>query len=727
MKTRIFPLVRAVRRGTVPVYAYALLACILLLSAFEWPLVSGARIIGYDSMSILYPWYVNALEAFHHSVYTFFDPYGAGGFFSFNLFANFDPIYMLPAIVNVIPTLYQDQLLVLLHFLLVPMALTSLAALYRLRGGRLVLFVALAVSATLAEPVYKYMENSDAVDAYGWGFVALAALEYYRVRGKLAYLAVAALSFDFAMMRFATGAVFWPIIVAAYAVAFWPELRSHRQLFRDFGIAVLIIVVVFLPNLLEQGALWHTIQATVNLQPVLAALPTDALSFFGYRMTNDVVVQVPGSQNVGSQGPSLMIVPAAYALMFIVALRAMPRRAAIALGIAVAVLCVYALGARTPFEPVFRALYFPAGLFRRPYACFMVVVPLVAVLSMRYSFESDRVPFEHAVAAFFTILAILAVWLLPEMWVWQLFVLLTVLLCIYLFRYKWAVAALLLMQWIMVIWYPTQISFYGPRPNNTAEEGFNAVRLFANYLSPDTSDSVRLFRTAGIYVEPQFGSYASIFRYYALFPLVGTRLPRELFRVTNLTGLRAEQIADSVRKRPWVIAGPALRSMAVRYYVFNPRVSDIEATVVRLHPELRRRPAEYWHVYEDPRARPFVSAYSANGKFLAGVPATVDWDTVKLTVPQDAAFVKLAFLYNNWWTSRPHLRTIDAGGQLQLDTRGAAGKEIVLHFTNRWLVAAITMQIFCYLLLIGWAGYALVSAALRPVRIATEEPRPETG
>ena len=233
-------------------------------------------------------------------------------------------------------------------------------------------------------------------------------------------------------------------------------------------------------------------------------------------------------------------------------------------------------------------------------------------------------------------------------------------------------------------------------------------------LSDRGTDSRALYRVAGIGVIQTFGNYAGVRRFYNLVSHVPeSRTPRKLY---ELTGLTEAGVEASLRANPSIVAGPAMRSAGVRYYVLSDAAADIERAARRNHPELRTVPNDGpWHVLEDPQAFPFVSALHPDSTLLAAVPATVDWDTIAFDVPRSAASVSLAYIYDDWWhveSAGVNATPVDRHGQLQLDGAGLQGKHVAMHYDSRLFDTALVIELACYLGLAAY-GALLIGAAVR--------------
>jgi hypothetical protein len=340
------------------------------------------------------------------------------------------------------------------------------------------------------------------------------------------------------------------------------------------------------------------------------------------------------------------------------------------------------------------------------------------MLVVRYFVAQERleIPWRIWVAGALAALFFVALMVEPAQWPVNLAVVGLSLAFLYLYRWPAAVATVLLAQWVLVVFIPVSSSIFAPHPRTSVENEINVITYegLGPFLSSRGNDSAALFRVVGIGLMPTFGNYAGVRRFYNLVSHVPeSRTPRELYVVT---GLSEAGVEESLRSDPSIVASPSLRNMAVRYYFLNPGDTDIEQAARRNHPELRSIPnAGPSRVLEDPRAFPFVSAVRLGSGLLAGVPATVDWDTVTFDFPRDAPFVNLAYLYDDWWhveAPGASVSPIDRHGQLQVDGTQLHGKHVTLRYYSPLFDVALAAEVACYLALALY-GILLVGAAVR--------------
>ncbi len=691
--------------------AYALLAfglAVATMVAFEPGIFFGSQLIGFDATTEYYPWYVNALLSFHHSPFTVLNPFMDGGSTNYNLFANYDVAYLLPLLAGRIPSLFQEQLLVLTHLIMVPACVVALARLYGVSGIKLLLVAALGAAAGFTGHILNLLSESMDLNCYGWAFVAITAIEYYRVKKRLPYAIAAGVAVNFSLMISDGGAAYWPLFVIPYVAVCWSDFRGPTFV-RDAAIALGVLAALCLPGLVERAHQWQTIRTvSTDLTPKQFATPRDFLAYLGFHFS-------PMAEGDRVVNQSLFAIPGVIGLMLLAAFTRMSLRERWLFGSLLGVLFVTALGNVTPLEQIVRHAYPPAALFRRSYEDLNVAIPVLFMLVVRFFVAQEWQGFPwrtHVTVALATLLAV-AVYVEPEQWPVNFAIVAASLAFLYLYRFPAAAAALLVGQWALVVFIPVSGSIFAPHPRAAVENEINVTTYegLEPYLSGRGSESAALYRVVGIGLIPTFGNYAGVRRFYNLVSHVPeSRTPRELY---VLTGLSEAGVAESLRADPSIVASASLRSVAVRYYFLNAEDADIEQAARRNHPELRTIPnAGPRRVLEDPRAFPFVSAIRPDSTLLAGVPATVDWDTVDFDFPRDAAFVNLAYIYDAWWhveAPGAAVSPVDRHGQLQVDGGQLQGKHVTMRYYSRLFDVALVLEIACYL---GLAIYAVLLFAV---------------
>lgn len=682
---------------------------IAVLCAFEPGIFFGSKLIGYDATSLVYPWYVNALAAFHHDPFLAFDPYMDGGMVNFNLLANYDPIYFLPLIAGVVPSLYQAQLLVLAHLALVPICLVALARLYGITGIKLFAVGALGGVVAFVGFDLKYMETTEAIDGYGWGMALITAIEYYRVRKRIGFAIAAALALDFAFTRFAKGTVYWALFIIPYVAVFWSDFKS-RTILRDLSVAVAVFFAVVAPCVIEMHHMWASIESSKFLSVELEGARRDILAYLG-------VYLAP----LTTSGQNIYEIPGVLGLLTLLSFARMKIRERLFYGIVLGVLLVYALGSATPMEWIVRHAFPPADAFRRAYEEFYVAFPILLMIAVRYGIAPEARPLNAlwriGGTAAIAILVGISTFVSPQ----SLAINSAASACsiIFLLTYpRVAIAAVLVaVQWVLISYIPVAQSIFYPHPAAIVRDEILANRQgIEPYLTPDTTDTSRLYRVMAVGANANFGPYAGVYRFYNLAPDDGTRIPSNLYRVTGVDPLFSEIVAG-MRAKPGIIGGPSLRTMSVRYYFFSPTEADIASAAQRLHPDLRSAPSpSNWIVLEDPHASAFIAASQTGTSDSSAVLGQADWDTLTFRFPTNAAYVNLAYLYDDWWTGRAADGTpavlVNQNGQLRVSGKGVAGKSITLRYSNGAFVLALQVQILTYVvLLLGAVAGALYALA----------------
>lgn len=667
----------------------AALAGVVLVVAFEPGLFRGSRLIGFDAASLVTPWYLNALLAFYHGPFVALNPYQMGGMPNFNLLANYDPIYVVPAIVRAVPSMYQVQLLILVHLFFIPICLVALARLYGVTGLKLILAGVLGAVAAYTGFDLKYMETTEAIDGYSWSLLALTAIEYYRVRKGVAFAVIAALALDFAFMRFAKGLALWPLFIVAYVATFWDQFK-HRHLLRDVALAGVVFVLVLAPCIVQQSHLWGLIETSKDFSLEQEGTLQNALSYFGFFLAAHT-----------SEGQDVFVIAGIITVMGILGFANMDDRERWFFGISLVLLFAYVLGDVTPMQSIVRHLYPPVDPFRRAYEAFYIPFALLLLVVVRFAIADPRSrsadkTWSIATGAVFVAVAAVAIALDRSTWLINLAVLACAIIFI-VYRQPVVAALLLVVQWLLVGYLPIAHSPFYPKPAaGVVGDIASQYRDLEPYLALAGSDSTRLYRVVGVGVDATFGSWAGVYQFYNLAPDTGTRIPQALYERTQIADPLSDGIVDSLRQRPDIIAGPAMRDMAVRHYLFSDDASDIARAAERRHPELRALHAANWTVLEDPKAHAFVSTVGARPLPVA---AHVGWDTVSFVMPAGASAADVAFLYDPWWRATTGGRPatiVDNSGQLRVSASGVQGKLVELRYGSEIFTTAIMLQMIAY-------------------------------
>ena len=449
-----------IRKHADSVYALsAVLLAVAIMVAFEPGIFFGSKLIGFDATTEYYPWYVNALLAFHHSPFTVLNPFMDGGSTNYNLFANYDLVYALPLLAGAIPNLFQEQLLVLVHLIMVPACVVALARLYGVSGMKLLLVAALGAVAGFTGHVFNLLSESIDVNCYGWAFVAITAIEYYRVRKRLPYAVAAAVAVNFSLMISDGGAAYWPLFLIPYVAVCWRDFRGPTFV-RDAAVACGVLAALCLPGLVERAHQWRTIQTVAtDLTPKQFATPRDALAYLGFHFS-------PSGYGDRSVNQSLFAIPGALGLMLLAGFTRMSVRERWLFGSLLGVLFVTALGDVTPLEAIVRHLYPPAAMFRRSYEDLNVAIPVTFMLVVRYFVAQAKLEITRRewIATAIAALFLFTLRIEPSQWPANLTLAASSIAFLYVFRWPAAVATLLVAQWVVVVFLPVSSSIFCAAP-----------------------------------------------------------------------------------------------------------------------------------------------------------------------------------------------------------------------------------------------------------------------
>lgn len=703
MHRRIFAWLESDNVATI---ASACLA-LLLVVTFQFGAFFGTRLIPYDTVSLNYPWYVNAILAARHGVFTALNPFHMGGIPNYTLPAFFDVFYWIPLITGGIPTLYQHQLLVLFHACMIPIALISLARLYGMRGPRLYLVGVVGFIACYLGPVVKYMETANGIDTYAWGFVGFAALEYFRARGRLAYAVVAAFSFVFAFTRFSEAGVLWPLVLIGYVICAWPDISAHKRGAPKLGFAALIGLAVLLPAIILQLKWFHTATVTLDVKPVEEATRGSIAAFLGFAPV------LPD----GSLGNDLFAMPGILVAMIAIAFQNMSWRWRIFYGAFLGTLLIYTFGTAiggTWYEHAFRTIYLPASFARRPYAGLYIVLPVLIIMLTKHVLAIDvtRLNYRHLFTATAVGLTVMMLFLAPHLWLLDLIAgTLTILFCAGWRLGAIGLAAALVVQWALVVYAPNAMSSFYPHVRQAGTELLEPYSSIVQYLTPETSDASKLYRIFGVGMPGEWGSLSDIFQFYDVGPDPGSMYPRNLEQRTKIFEIRENKVTPFIMAHPDVVGSLGMEEMSVRYYIVGGEsFTQFQRLALDGKPWLRTLPTlGYWHVIEDTRWQPFLTAIGSAPNDR--VTADVHWDTLQITVPQNTSEIRLSYIYDPWWhasvvgTSHTEIAVQNDGGQLQLSTKGLGGQTVILRYGSSAYSAAVAIALLVYVGVGLWLGY----------------------
>ncbi len=688
-----------------------------LVIALHFDAFTGQKFVPYDAQTDYYPWYVNSLVSFREDVFLTLNPFKLGGMVNFHLLAAYDPIYWIPLLTGGNPGLYEHQLLNLSHFLLIPVALIMIARLYGVHGLRLVGIALVSVVAAYVGPTLALLQHSDTVDTFSWGFLAIAFFEYFRRRGSLAYAILFVLSLAFALIRHAQGAVFWPLFFAPYLLLHWREIAAHKHGLRNLLIAVFVGLVSFAPSLIEMAHMWSSIDATIDMQINNPLTWRDVFFVFGFP--------------VG--GISIIAIPTIVLLLAGVAIWRLPRKLGVFYVLIVGALLLYAFGQFTPFGDIFRKLYPPAALFRRPYAALYVVLPILfSLIVWQLSQKPLRLSTRFAAGATLVLGLATAFTAVnyPAQWVEISVVSACTAFVLWRSDKTVLVALGLVVQWAILCYAPVANSHWFPQPPNTPDVG--RIEFYADltpYLAMRSHRSEPIFRVVSIGLQASFGAYAGVFEYYNLAPDYSTRFPRSLIE----SGIEKPHAADLV---PYTLAHPGfigsdkMKELGVRYYIFAPEIyAKLKPVIMSQSSSLVEiNSVSYWKIVQDNDYHPFVANLDQSARLLSPISAAVESGSVAFTIPDDSSFVDLGFVYDSWWNLKDedgsdlsHL-IADDGGQLRLVTSSIRGRSVVLYYGSRAFGMSVVLTLLSYSALALWGFYSIFSFLVARSRRASHPP-----
>jgi hypothetical protein len=671
-------------------------AALLLLLVWS-PVFLGLLIAPYDYQTADYPGYVDAVRAAKFSPFCLYNPFNEGGTLTGNLIAYFDPIEWLPALSPALPGYGTLQALFLGHLLAIPAGLLLVARANGVPQRRWMLIAPISLIAYAVGPTLKYFQQLNAVVAVSLIVLALGALEQFRRDGKPAFAIVAGLSFAYATGHWIYATVFVPILLAAYCLAHPRGMFGTPRRAAALAGGALVAVVVALPSLALDVKYDRIIEASHLLehQIIELLLPQDLFAMLG----------------APAASLTLVVLPAGLLVLAAFGLRSATRIERWAFGAAIVLLVAYSFGDVTPFGPLFRTLYPLAGVIRRPYAAWYVLVPLVFFLAVR-GLRAPSAATARAVAALCALALVggvatggnLAASVVAALAVIAILVRPT---------YGTLVLAAVV-QWAAVDVVPFWQSTWKPVPIPVALRYLNPYEGVRQYLPFETAESRNAYRVGNIGVQAEFGPSSGAWKIYGTAATYNTSIPQNLNALLGPAPLHAARLGPFLAAHPQYFASPGWERLAVRYYIVGPTVIDALIPVVHARPNLRLIPAQsYWHVIEDTGAAPFVGALE-DGK-LVPVDARMTRDSFAFTVPRGASEIRIAALYDSWWRANDGMghdlspRVVNDGGQLALDAAALSGQAVRLHFTSRWVVLAIAASLGLQMLL-------LVLLAARGVR-----------
>lgn len=676
------------------------LAAAAALLALAWSgMFFGGLVAPFDYRTADYPAYVDAVRAARYSVFCLFNPFNDGGVQTPNLIAKYDPVEWLALFGTGIPGYAAAQAAYLAHLVLVPVGLLLAARANGVPRSRWILVAGISLIAYACGPCLKYLQHTTAVPAFSCYVFLFGALEAYRRFGGFHYVVLAGVAFAYANGHWVYGTVFFPILLTAYVAANARAFfGSPRRAAESAGAAAISLAIVW-PNVVLDLKFDRTIEFSRHVDV----------------MFNEIqFAQIPGLLGAPLPELALLMLPAGLLVLVVTGLRNSSPVERWLYGLIVAVLVVYAFGDLTPFGPVFRTLYPPAALIRRPYAVWYVLLPFLLVLSARgLAAPSARVALGVVLAA---------AGATCYAWFHGAPALASAVVLASLAAIAWrpqppVVVAAAVVQWAAIAWIPFWHSGWQPGAIPAQSRYFAPYASVRPYIAFETNDSANAYRVANVGLPAEFGPSAGAWKMYGSAATYNTSAPHELISLLGTQDVHATVLPAYFRAHPDRFADANWERLGVRYYLMAPDAAALIPRRAFAKPRIRTLDVPgYWKVVEDTAAAPFVSALLANGTTVA-VHASMRRDSYEFTVPPDAALVRFANIYDPWWTvtavPRPPPGTvIDDRGQLVIDASDLRGREVRLVYTNRVMVAAIATRLAVHA---GLAVGAIV-LALRAIR-----------
>lgn len=661
-------------------------------------------VVPYDYQTADYPEYLESIRAAKYNLACLFNPFNDGGVVSDNLIANFDPLEWLPAIFSRLPNYQVLESFYVLHLALVPIGLVLVARAHDVPKSRWIYIVFLSMMAYALGPTLKYMQQTNAIGAMGLTVFALGALEWFRKSGKSAYVVAAGLALAYSVEHWIYAAVFLPLVLLAYGITHFSELTATRTRVASICIATGIGLIVVLPSVLLDLKYNQTIAISENFNQLTELFPSDLLAMMGAPL----------------DALHLVMIPTALITMVVLGFRSSQRFERLIFLALMLALVAYSFGDITPFGNFFRKIYPIAGVIRRPYAAWYVLIPLMLVIAVRglRLIDATIVRGTCAVGAL-AVLGSLAVTssinradsvaggVIPD-------VILLGSLAAMVYRPRFSVVfAAAMLQWLVLDQVPFWNSQWRPiviPASNQYLQPYESVRGFLPFESNSSSDA---YRIANIGLPAEFGVSSGAWDIYGIAADYNTSTPRNLAKILNPAPLHAAILPDYVRANPEFLATTSWQRMAVRYYLIGPTVIDSLRPMIKRHPNLRLTDVQsYWSVIEDRAAAPFVS--SVFGNVVRPLKTQMTRDSFRFRAPKIAAEVRLAILYDSWWKATDQTgrdlssRLFNKNGQLAFNVVAIGGQDIRLHYTNSVVVAAIWVSLFVQLALATFFTFVFV-------------------
>jgi hypothetical protein len=659
------------------------LSAILLAAVWSGPFFGG-QVIPYDYQTAHYPWYVDAIRAARYDFACLYNPFNDAGQPTWNIYAFNDPIQWLPVFLPHLPGYTALQSLELAHLILVPCGLLLVARANGVPKERWILIVGISLIGFAIGPCLKYMQQSVGIVAYAYLVLMLGALEAFRTTGNRWYALLAGACAAYVFEAFIYPAVFLPVALAGYALANFRELFASRSRLISLALAMVVAAVIAAPAVLISEKIDHLIEASRHLEQLSEILPTDLLFQLG----------------APSQMLKLVALPAALIALCVLGFSHVRPQQRVFYGAVIVALALYGFGDSTPFGPIFRDIYPPADLIRRPYATWYVLLPLVLMMSTIGLRGGSRklVICVTAVSAC-AIAGSLFVDFNPASCV-VLFVSLAV-------AVMWPRTSFLVgiavFQWVVIDWSPFLSSNWHPAVIPADAMYMRPYESVRSYFGTAQAKSSAAFRIANIGLPAQVGPSAGMYEYYNVAADYNTFIPHELVTELGTDELHGTTLPGYVAADPEALGSVPWERLAVTYYLVSPSVlasipaRDLSPTGLHVV-----ETASYWKVLKDERASPFVAALSSTGRPSA-IDATMTRDSFRFNVPLESISVRFAMNFDTWWHAydlSDGNRTIslhNSNGQLELPAVGLAGHLIAVRYGNRLtrisLVASIGIQI----------------------------------
>ena len=666
---------------------YCIIGCVIVF-ILHFETFIGKKLIPYDAITDYYPWYINALKSFRIDPLLSFNPYKLGGMPNFHLFAAYDIIYWLILLTPWVPNLFEHQVLSLAHLFLIPISLVLLGHLYKLQGLRVVILLVVATVAGYVGPILAYMQHLNALDSYCWGFVAIAALEYFRKCGTFKSAVILVIGLVFAFIRFPASAVFWPLFLIPYGILYCKEILSTRRKVIFLTSALIIGIIMIAPCLIQMRHIYETIDASIDVEVNNTLNLQDIIPMLGLPINYLSIIAIPGVIWVTFLSESLKQPIKHMAFYWSLS----------------CVGLLYSFAQLTPFGDLFRIIYPPASLFRRPYAILYVLLPIIFFIAIR-SLQRDKLNIPQKLKIVLSIA--MALLTINNIKAYSEYALVSTIcgggtiLALWQVNRRVLISLLLIMQWLGICYLPFIQSSWAPIVVSAASDPLNIYDGILPSLKAIDPHTNLPFRTIAIGLPAEFGAYASVFDYYSVGADYSTIFPRQLLLKTGIRSMHAAKIVASVIENPAVIGSSAMKQLSVRYYIFSPE------SYARIRPLLSFKTSKlqdvpsssYWKIVEDTDYQPFVTALDTSGHFLQAIPSIINQGDIIFTSPSTTSIVDFGYIYDSWWSLQDLHGEEDSKyiysdkGQLSVNVIKLNNKQLLLHYGNKIFEASLLISI----------------------------------